>query len=174
MSSPSPLTPLPLPQTLDHLLAACTRVSQLVPTAFGLPPDALDNLRGQHVHGNNSNNNSNNSNDRNGGNEDDEKANYRVYKRAIRVEYDLQIHARVPLEQLRGTMLGGSGSGSDTESDEESSSNNNNKWGTIRPTRKSLIQTRELAAVLGAGGQVFNALERVLRELGGLYQGGDG
>ncbi|KAH6612221.1 hypothetical protein B0J18DRAFT_414332 [Chaetomium sp. MPI-SDFR-AT-0129] len=167
MSSPSPLTPIPLPQTLNHLLAACTRVSQLVPTAFGLPPDALDNLRGQHAHGNN---NINNSNDRNGGDEDDEKANYRVYKRAIRVEYDLQIHARVPLEQLRGTMLGGSGSGSDTESDEESSSNNNNKWSTIRPTRKSLIPTRELAAVLGAGGQVLDVLERVLGELGGLYQ----
>ena len=71
-------------------------------------------------------------------------------KRAVRVRYELN-NARGLLQQLRSVL---------------------ERLVEIPAQRKELVDVRQLAAVLGAGGLVFSHLEKGLRELGVLSGGG--
>jgi hypothetical protein len=72
-------------------------------------------------------------------------------KRAVRVRYELN-NARGLLRQLRSVL---------------------ERLVEIPAQRRELVEIRQLAAVLGAGGLVFSHLEKGLRELGVLSGGGD-
>jgi hypothetical protein len=169
------LVPTPLPTAVAHLLASAARVSNLVQPAFGLSPDHPCSARQADSNSSNHNDHDNNDEDNkekssSSRQEREEKA----QKRAIRVQYDLG-NAVSLLEQLRRVM---DETGRNTWAEiplleplkrVKEEGKKTSKWGEIPLERKELVQVREVAAVLGAGGVVFHGLEGALRELGRLY-----
>ena len=135
--------PTPLPTALTHLLAASTRVSALVPAAFGVAPTGPPQTSSAHGGG---------------------------QKRAVRLRYELD-NVRVWLGRLQ-FVLGAATASADGRSGGDQDVGNNTGDGILpglSAERKGLVLVREVAAVLGAGAVVFGCLEGALGELVRLY-----
>jgi hypothetical protein len=167
------LVPTPLPTAVAHLLTSAARVSALVQPAFGLPPNHL--CSPLPAEGSSNNNKDKNDEDNKEKSINREEREEKAQKRALRVQYDLG-NAISLLEQLRwvvdetGVNPWGEIPLLESLKRVKDDGKKTNRWGEIPLERKELVQVREVAAVLGAGGVVFDGLEGALRELGRLFE----
>lgn len=159
-----PLFPTPLSTTLDHLLASEARVSTLVEPAFGFSASeepGLDKyLIALHEASGRGEGTSQEEKDKKNKIPDTSclrrEQEIRVEKNWIRVRWDCVRRAKQCVRWARCSVVEFKWLLA--------------KWESLPEDRKGMVEARELAAVLGAGAAVFDALETTLGKMAGFHR----